>query len=303
MNQEPLNFFRQAYPFLREWYPKLFLKDFPIDTAVCIAVLESARLAPKFILPQGGRIFDDKLRGLPDQLRLPFPEIVIEYRGADGVDGIVEQIFNKDKCIPAPKRIIFAKEVDNYICVYSLVGLENSTWSMAPYVACVYHDDSAIAPPKSEELPNNQMIKGIGIKILPTGTKASTLLGSDWMVNGYYDMSDEVNAVLELIEALSCSNVQHEPLPVRKLNKSAAKNGALPFDEYRVLTISSPSFGRSGGRSVDHRAPREHLRRGHIRKHPSAGNIWINSCVVNSGVEGKINKTYDTRGVKNVATA
>lgn len=41
-----------------------------------------------------------------------------------------------------------------------------------------------------------------------------------------------------------------------------------------------------------HASPRTHLRRGHIRQHPTAGRIWVNSCVVNPTAIGTVNKDY-----------
>jgi hypothetical protein len=86
---------------------------------------------------------------------------------------------------------------------------------------------------------------------------------------------------------------------VRKLNKGAAKRGALPFDEYRVLVVNAP--GKEGAAqehsagAMTHRSPREHLRRGHIRIYQSGRRIWVNSTLVNAGVGGRISTVRDLR--------
>lgn len=54
--------------------------------------------------------------------------------------------------------------------------------------------------------------------------------------------------------------------------------------------IGALSSGRDMASS--HASPRQHLRRGHIRRHPTAGNLWVNSCVVGDPSNGVINKSY-----------
>lgn len=38
--------------------------------------------------------------------------------------------------------------------------------------------------------------------------------------------------------------------------------------------------------------PREHLRRGHIRRLPDGRKIWVQACVVGSRALGVVRKTY-----------
>ena len=109
-------------------------------------------------------------------------------------------------------------------------------------------------------------------------------------------------SVLELCEALTCSNVE-----IGTLQEASPKNnkrimqGKLPILETKTLVINThrqAGAGRGGGGS--HTSPRQHLRRGHIRflqsdryKNKQGQKIWINSTVV--GNEGKIDKTYEVR--------
>lgn len=95
--------------------------------------------------------------------------------------------------------------------------------------------------------------------------------------------------LLSLLNALSCSNVYIE----RSDPKSGPKKkGALPFDSYHILTIRRPSETGRLGMAQPHRSPREHLRRGHIRRYENGIRIWINATVVNAGVGGKVSKDY-----------
>ena len=44
-----------------------------------------------------------------------------------------------------------------------------------------------------------------------------------------------------------------------------------------------------------HASPRTHLRRGHIRRLRWGPKVWVNSCVVNPGAIGGVNKDYAVR--------
>lgn len=288
-----MNFLRKAIFELKEFIPLYKNTAF---TSLTNSVFEESFKAQKFILPNGGRIFDTDFKALPDILNLPFPEIVIEY-SCHGLGGGLVQEQIGDAAVSAPNRIVFAKQQDNFITICSMVQYKTPTpfWFFMPYAALITRESS-----NNDILPNllvskRSIIKSINNNFVTVGycdigDIAKQRLGDDWEKFACMDLNDEVGAVLALIEALSCKNVQIEKLPVRKPNKSAAKRGALLFDEYSVLTINrtNNSYAAVGG---THRSPREHLRRGHIR-HLSTGNIWVNSTVVSSNVGGKINKIY-----------
>jgi hypothetical protein len=311
MVAEPLNYLRQAQEDLaRKWFP-FARAHHTLDAQACEAVLASAQRAPKFVLPKGGRLLNDALRGLPRQPRLPFGTVVLEYQSDPDGQGIVEQVYER-KPVSCPRRIVVAWQDPNSLslfvqAIFYMVTDSGGTWAFTPYfaeIACE-EDGSSLESPTyngAQVLPDllgsNSATKHLGLKFHPTGTLAEAS-APDWRGNAYLDLLDEINAVLELIEALSCSNVRHEPLPVRKLNKAAAKRGALPFDEYRVLVVNA--LGKEAtdhhhpAGAATHRSPREHLRRGHIRIYQSGRRIWVNSTLVNAGVGGKISTVRDLR--------
>lgn len=306
---EPLNYLRQAQedlaqkwlPFARRYHPK--------DAQQGLSLLQAARGAPKFVLPRGGRLLNDRLKGLPRQPKLPFETLVLEYESDAEGQGIVEQVY-EGKPVSCPRRVVVAWQDGHSICVQALFFMltsEGYAWTVTPYFAQVFCDESH-APTRAPTYKGQPVLP----HLLDTSTPASHLSlcfhavgtiaeqsSADWRGSAYLDMLDEVNAVLELIEALSCSNVHHEALPVRKLNKSAAKRGALPFDEYRVLVVVRGPSGEAQEPVVrvgnGHRSPREHLRRGHIRIYESGRQIWINPTLVNAGVGGKITTVRDMR--------
>jgi hypothetical protein len=288
-----MNFLRKAIPELKKLIP--FYKN-PVFTSLTNSVFDKAVKAQKFILPNGGRIFDTDFKAVPDILNLPFPEIVMEY-SCQGLDGGLVQEQIGDASVSAPNRIVFAKQQDNFITVCTMVQYKTPTtyWYFMPYLALITlksSDNNVLPNPLASKKPIIKSITNnfITVSYYDIGDIAKQRLGDDWEKFAAMDLNDEIGAVLALIEALSCKNVQIEKLPIRKPNKSAAKRGALLFDEYSVLTITRTNNNYAVVVGT-HRSPREHLRRGHIR-HLSTGNIWVNSTVVSSNAGGKINKIY-----------
>lgn len=302
---KPLNYLRQATDELRSTWIPYYATVAPETSKICSEMLDSCKSAVKFVLPQGGRILKDKLKGLEglDVIRLPFPEIVIEYACSKDSDGLVERLVGKDNSYSAPKRIVFAWENDGKIYVHSIFqGVSNSgskVWTMLPAIGVVWPGKPSIQFDLDCETNPEEDIGFLSVSIIPAGELYDTAYGGGVGTIGhqraYADITDEMNAVLELVEALSCSNVTHESLPIQKQNKSAAKRGALSFDEYRVLVVKVQGSNSRQSNGGTHGAPREHLRRGHIRILATGKRIWINSCVVNAGIGGRIDKSYDMR--------
>lgn len=294
-----LNYLRKAECFLREKLIPFIKDDHPEDAAVCDALIKDAKAAVKFVLPDGGRIFNDRLKGIEGlgEIRLPFESVLIEYQSIAGSVGIAEEVVGVGNTQPYPRRIVFANEHDDSIFVYSIVGVVTDGiegWTMQPMCVVMQKVESTGGLSIAIKSSNETTIKGLASAIRPTGTLYEATYGDreEW---AWADMSDEVLAVLELIEAMSCSNVTHEAIPAQKQNKSAIKRGALPFDEYRVLVVKTGYNKEYQSHGGTHGSPREHLRRGHIRNLNNGKRIWINSCVVNAGIGGRIEKSYDMR--------
>lgn len=232
--------------------------------------------AQKFQLPCGGRLHDDKTFKALDETRrlhLPFPVIAIEYQRA------------KDKesdCVAegegrSSKTIIVAKEHEDWIVLHIIIWIDHlETWGPMPEIAI----------PRVNYLNRKTINESgrTGILALP---RDITIPMSDYQ--------DELGAFLCFLNILQCANVHTESDRPRPL-KNGAKN-ALPFDEYHYLTISKYSETENDARreskeTGNHRSPREHLRRGHIRR-LSRMMVWVNATVVNpGGTGGKITKEY-----------
>ncbi|GAC1664618.1 MAG: hypothetical protein PVS3B2_00540 [Candidatus Dormibacteraceae bacterium] len=268
MTLQPLNYCRQMVRQLRE------VRDVPghphRDRLLHLIDLSSA--SQKFMLPRGGRLLDDDdLRGLADSdLRLPFPFVALEFEAAEH--------FNEEAPFQCTKRIVFAREDEGVVRCTSVV-FANATgmWTALPDFGLAMDDwrgDTGPAGPA-----------GPAMKILRTNDR---LPASDYR--------DEAAALLSLLNALSCSNVRTE----QHIPKTRAKvKEALPFDSYHYLTIEMSAGGSAQGISGSHRSPREHLRRGHVRRLPDDRRIWINATVVAAGRgSGVVRKDYLVRGAK-----
>lgn len=222
----------------------------------------------KFMLPYGGMLIDDlemrALEGL-ETLSLPHQSIAIEYHADLSNEGVGES---------APKRIVFAVDAGEVIVVKVAVCFAaNGVWQVYPWIAL------------NKSLDEIQRKNG-SFRFSFRQFERENYDGFE--MNDY---RDEVTVLYGLINALSCSNVRAQ----KSVAKVAAKTkAALPFDDYHVLFVETSARDASGGflAHSQHRSPREHLRRGHIRRLADGRRLWVNATVVNAGIGGKVSKDY-----------
>jgi hypothetical protein len=287
MRVEPLNHSRQLAAdciklALAKGVPQS-LKD-PAEDAVR---LHGA--SQKFLLPAGGRLLDDlEYRALDESqtLRLPFPVICLEYtsngkeRPEDEpvcfVNGQAQ--YETSDWVSAPKRVVYAEEIDGWIQVTVCFWTRHdASWRVLPKVAI----------PVMDYLDRGTVLNGrVGIKY---AMQDERIPGSDYM--------DEVGALMCFLNALQCSNVGTEIGAKARPTPKKAKS-ALPFDEYHVLTVELPRQAPANGAldgSTAHRSPREHLRRGHIRRLADGRRIWVNAAVIGRGAAA-LHKSYSMKG-------
>ena len=291
---KPLNFLRDAIDSINKNVLPGCRFKYPSTAEEIKNRLEEATRAEKFILPNEGRILDDEMKALPDELKLPFPAVVLEYTCVTDSIGLPEQLHGKEKTTSAPKRIVIAMQEKDFITVFSVVFYEyengERSWGFMPFKAIIMNE---VKREPGSEAPK------VSFGILPLTDDGMTyrLLGDGWEVNARVDIMDECRAVLEVVEALSCSNVGFSDHFSSAKPNLKQKKGKIPFDSYRVLTVQTSNSDSSKepikGTSHDgHASPREHVRRGHIRRYASGLKIWINNTIVNPGSGGKIMKTY-----------
>lgn len=215
----------------------------------------------KFIVPNGGKIISDtKFSGIlsTEALTLPFEKTIIEVNAALSGDGI--------KCV-----LIMREFEKNDIHIVPVFYADvNARWIIMPSFGMLIKDEAVCT--------RNSHALSAWIEEIPS-LKDS--------VNVY------ANIVADFLNALACRNVHIEKSPAKATKQGKKVKAALPFDDYHFLTVDVPGKAgvRGEGMGGSHRSPREHLRRGHIRRLES-GPIWVNACVVNAGVGSKVGKSY-----------
>lgn len=235
--------------------------------------MDLCRASRKFMLPDGGKmLYDAELRGLDEtqKLRLPYPFIALEYR-ATGTE--FRDKMPKKSCI---RRIIFARESEYGIVITTAVCWDsNGAWGLLG--DCFVPDINYLDRSRSDS------------NGAPWINFNRPVIGSD------QDYLEEISTVLAFLSALQCSNVHINRSEPKKSGKKI--KSALPFDAYHILTIDVPGRSTDGaGIGGPHRSPREHLRRGHIRRLADGRRIWVNATLVAAGRGGGVvNKDYAVR--------
>jgi len=239
---------------------------FPADTEILKTISGQIKTSIHFSIPDEGVILSDGLKGLEGiDLKLPFKNITIEY-------------YSK---VNSLKILILAVQSEEEIIFIPFYQELN-------YKAFV---------PASSKCGFLDCKEPFGVK----KTRGYPSKNHFIVSNNYSDDVNDVNLqmatrpIVELLEALSCTNITTEPLEQidPKKNAKRIKAGKLPIYETKILVLKTPqtvSKGQPGGGA--HASPRQHLRRGHIRRHHTAGNIWVNNCVVGDPAKGIIDKQY-----------
>ncbi len=259
---EHMNFCRQATKPMQEAEK---MHDDEVVRRECGMALNAMAKAAKFMLPDGGRLLPDaELRGLEGVglISLPFPVLAIEYRDSGG-----------------GKRITLATEREEDIFLQHVLYFKGEGWTGHQWIVTCGILLSRSQP--VTRLHNN--VCDISVRPLDSN------LGCD------DDLAKEpAAALLSMLNALACSNVHIERSEPKKSSKKI--KSALPFDTYHILTIDVPGNSGGGMATGSHRSPREHLRRGHIRRLGDGRRIWVNATVVAAGRgAGVVTKDYAIR--------
>lgn len=235
--------------------------------------------AVKFTLPMNGLLIEDKnFRALDEieDLRLPYPIVALEFqRDPAWYDDYTPGGLSDE--VRWPTKIVL-------LLIESKAHISLATWSYA--MGHWFTLPPVLIPQKNALYRNAAGEVQVAVRAPSDEAMGPYAARKTDLMN---DSQAEVTVLLAFLNALACSNVNIEKLPPRKSGK---KLGALPFDEYHVLSVLRSSGGGVNHAHADHRSPREHLRRGHIRRLQSGSKIWVNAAVINAGSSGKIHKQY-----------
>lgn len=234
--------------------------------------IELSGRSTKFFLPKGGVLLDDsELKALDEskELSLPFEFVAIEFEA--NINQFVIELDSMPK-FSSKKRIIFARHVDeNIVCTPVFCAESTGRWA-------TFYD---FAIPRAHSLGDSE-----------NGRRSVTILAKNPAGPDKDSISHDANIVMCFINALACSNVKIERSNPKKSGKVKS---ALPFDTYHVLTVDVGNRGEDTqyAGTGTHRSPREHLRRGHIRRLSDGRRIWVNAAVIGAGKgSGVITKDY-----------
>lgn len=264
---EHLNYCRQM---VKQFSNTIAIPNFPEENRGILShAIDLAQASQKFLLPEGGRLYDDpEYRALDESepLRLPYPFIALEYtRRCHAAN---------EEGFKSTKAILFAREMDDAIVLMPVMWVDHmGTWGPAPEAAI----------PRIGYLDRATVFGGYtAIKIQRADDRIPLS-----------DYADEAGALLCFLNVLQCKNVHLDRSDPKKSGKNI--KAALPFDTYHVLTIDVPGKAGDGASTGGHRTPREHLRRGHIRRLADGRRVWVNATVVSAGHGGVVTKDYAVR--------
>ena len=285
---KPLNYCRH----LHSQYTALQNKPMP-DRAVELMARakEVVNRSVKFILPPNGTLLEDnQLKALgDDRLNLPYPVIALEFASEQSVhiEGSSQE---------SSKHIIFAVDVpgEDWILILVCDYLNaDDLWATAGYfgIPIMNYVDRTKG--------------GGGLPLVAMADLSGQLDQSPTEIHATY--VDDVWRLLSFLNALACSNVRSAALPGPKpIPGRQTKKKPRAGDVYHVLVVDVAASAKSDGCMTsgdvagDRHSPREHLRRGHIRRLQNGGRIWLNAAVINGKQGfGKVDKDYQLRPVKN----
>lgn len=234
------------------------------------------RKSEKIMLPHNGRLINDKqFRGIDEfiEMRLPFPIITMEYSRSSTVEIRKYPYTSSKVCILAREQ---DTNIGPYITFISISWIDSlRKWIAYPEVGI----------PRINFLSRGSVDSDGNVGIMFNNPNHGVVPDTDY--------ADEAGAIIDMISALSCSNIVIEKYHSKP---HSTNKGILPFDSYYVLTIKDSQPFKVGESMDDRRRPREHVRRGHIRRSENR-KIWVNATVINRGIGAKISKDYSLRVV------
>lgn len=259
---------------VKQFTQAISVPSFPaVSRRILSHYVDLAGASTKFILPDFGRLHDDpEYRALDDSLSLslPYEFIALEYTRING------ELHDHVGSAQSSKAIVFARQRDDSIAITPAVWFDSKgMWSPMPEAA----------------IPRTGYLR----RDLPkmNGYTAVNVWRADERIP-LSDYQDEIGTLLCFLNILGCSNVNVERVEPKTSGRKI--KAALPFDTYHVLTIDVPRIAGAGESTGGHRSPREHLRRGHIRRMSDGRRIWVNATVVAAGRgAGVVHKDYAIR--------
>jgi hypothetical protein len=264
------------------------------DITSVYGIQNTIRESIKFCIEDNGRIFNDGLKALKgNRINLPFKNTCIEYH-QHNEHGLEDSVINEGYTLERiSKVLLICSDIE---CISENMPIEYND-SIVIAMATFFEKDKRWQLSEAGLIVKKDFfIDGLGLHAFSPIPDYFKLCQSKYHISEDDRIKSEMpylKAVFEFLEALSCRNVDQSIYqPASPKNAQRIKSHKLPIYETRFLTIKPTvkEYAKNGTVS-SHASPRQHLRRGHIRR-LETGNIWVNSCVVGDATKGIIDKTY-----------
>lgn len=252
--------------------------------------------AVKFVCPPNGLFFEDKhFERYTPYFRLPYKATVLEYDATYGMLNGPESM-RKDLGV----SLLAMEDTRNGVLGADVfIAYEDKStrqWMVLPgYLFIPYGegDSSIIASAECTAFLHRTALRTWAQK------KGLTLEHNrrDVIASVGSIMIKESMSLFQFSVAMSCSNVSTEIKKAPKFtNQRRVAKGKMPLYEYHLLTVDVRDRDERGeAQGGTHASPRQHLRRGHVRRYKTGLTIWINEMVVSRTAEGRIDKDYRVR--------
>lgn len=228
--------------------------------------------AKHFAIPDNGMMLNDEGKGIENKpFKLPYPITCIEFT----IDYLNSGL---------SKGLITCKESNEGVqCYLSVCCKDPSFWHLLPISL---YFKSGISPLAKNELICEEIkSERYNLEVSQVGT-----------IYANYVQQFLKRPLIEFFEALACDNTYVQSLGNfnhKKKNEKLKKAGKLPLYETKILVVDSqPKNVDTTDYGGTHASPRQHLRRGHIRRLASGKTIWINNQIIGKASNGKIDKSY-----------
>jgi hypothetical protein len=281
--------------------PLLQVESNIINTNVA-GVLDMFGRAEKFLLPQDGLLFEDTdASHFAKFFRLPFPTIVLEYKGTTGLYGQkprdnyeavnVVMLAKEGRLESIKDRMVPGEQADGaIICVAYSQQADPKKWLLMPSAVFVrYGTELQQYAADLDNVAVGLLYPGI---VEPEDERDFTICTNA--------VIKESLALFHFCSALNCSNVTYDKIAAPKfINAKRKAKGELPLYEYKILTVDTRARHVDTGEALPtgrkHASPRQHIRRGHIRHYKSGKNVWVQQMTVGDPAKGRIDKDYVVR--------
>lgn len=296
------------------------------DTAIAM------HLAPKFLLPTYGLVFDrdfERAR-FSDLLSLPYSPLVAEFSSPTAPSGLPDGDVSADKRIViAMDHVSMARGVPHLaarerpedpdgIAVYSVyLNGKTGKWELYPIAAIIDIKAPWIRSERGSS-SRDEAVKALfevpdAVSLLPETClfppMAYTPLVREQVemmreefggiemlkLRAMRDLSQETAAIIDLCLALNVPGADYPKRPApAKLNKKRLSRGKPPLYEYTILDIDPmrPQAARNPSQGGTHASPRFHLRRGHLRRLRSGKVVHVRATSVGDATRGTVGKDY-----------